>query len=137
MNMEKVANYERIEEYQRLLLDLLSTGSESFEMKNIHSPLFNAMTFAEIVYPKLYDLGKKKLEMIKSVVDPQNFGNGIIDETVSLFYGDTQNIYTSRETISRDNLTCALRIIKTYQTIMDWQTKLEEFRKLKTLDDIL
>jgi len=116
-----------------ILLDIASKSSKNYHKTSeveLDDSLLKALAIAEHAYYRILDVGEKKIKKIKNILgnteyfDPNSIHLRII-------------LYPTRKKVSLDMVNCSLRVLRTYQTLAKYYSKVEEFRKIRELEKIL
>lgn len=73
---------------------------------------------------------QERLGIIKGIL-----GEGEYIEPTSVHLSGLEPL--AFRSVNRDYINCAVRLLRTYQTLAKYQTKVEEFRKLQKLEKLL
>ncbi len=115
-------------DYLRKLID--QHGKEVYQAD---PTLAGDLALAEAAHTQLRTLGVDKIARIKEIVEAPDRHS--INSEAALPGAICVDI--SAKTYNRDKITQAFKILSTYQTLMKWQEKVDEHRKVIALEALL
>ena len=109
---------------------VLRKAAEKREDVEYTIDIARALFLADMVYEELRSIGREKLGQVRKIICEPSINEGLIEKT-------TLEPNPGQESISYNTLAHALDCLDAYETLVPWKQKVDDFRKIKSLDGLL
>ena len=128
--MEFELSFEQIEKSLEVFREKLNQGKMEYEVDRALRDAFDISDTASLEI-KREKIGRRKLEEIDNIL--KDHAKDFIDINAPYLIGSSRGF---EKDVSNDDISCGVRVLRTYQTLKKYNNQIENFRKLTKLEKI-